>query len=159
MQSNNRSGTYNVLLMPASLLMIMSLVRKWVLINQWVSGNRIMCCIPGTWYYSSTVSITVEEFCQQRKKKNLDREYWRIVPATIEESCQWKLKNCACDFWRIMLATVEQSCQGLLKNCASDCWTTVPATVQQVNTLVIMSVRKYLLGWLVSYKIQSNYCH
>ena len=32
---------------------------------------RIMCCIPGTWHDSSTVNITVEEFCQQRKKKNL----------------------------------------------------------------------------------------
>ena len=30
---------------------------------------RIMCCIPGTWHDSLTVSITVEEFCQQRKKE------------------------------------------------------------------------------------------
>ena len=30
---------------------------------------RIMCCIPGTWDDSLTVNITVEEFCQQRKKE------------------------------------------------------------------------------------------
>ena len=26
-------------------------------------------CIPGTWHDSLTVNITVEEFCQQRKKE------------------------------------------------------------------------------------------
>ena len=30
----------------------------------------IMCCIPGTWHDSSTVNITIEEFCQNRKKKS-----------------------------------------------------------------------------------------
>ena len=28
----------------------------------------IMCHIPGTWHGSSTVNITVEEFCLSRKK-------------------------------------------------------------------------------------------
>ena len=109
----------------------MPLVRKWVLINQWVSGNRIMCCIPGTWHDSSTVNITIEEFCQQRKKKNLDHGYWRIVPATIEESCQWQLKNCTSHYWRIVPVAVEKSCQQLLNNRASDCWTIVPVTVEE----------------------------
>ena len=35
-------------------------------------GKEIMCwircCILGTWYNSSTVVFTVEEFCQHRKK-------------------------------------------------------------------------------------------
>ena len=30
---------------------------------------HVMCRISGTWYNSSTVNITIEEFCQHRKKK------------------------------------------------------------------------------------------
>ena len=40
MQSDNRSDAYNVILTPASVLMMMSLIKELVLINQWVSGNQ-----------------------------------------------------------------------------------------------------------------------
>ena len=59
-------------------------------------------------------------FCQHRKMKNLARVCWRIVPATVEEPCQWLLNNRASDCWRIMPAAVEQSCQWLLNNRVSD---------------------------------------
>ena len=47
---------------------------------------------------------------------NSDLHCWRILPAykkekilpaTVEESCQWLLKNYVSDCWRIMQATVE----------------------------------------------------
>ena len=50
----------------------------------------IMCRIPGTWHDYSTVNITVEEFCQHRKKK-------KILTMAVEESCQPLLKNRASD--------------------------------------------------------------
>ena len=58
----------------------------------------IMCRIPGTWHDSSTMNITVEEFCQHRKKK---------------KSWPWMLSNRASHYWRIVPVTVEQSYQGL----------------------------------------------
>ena len=76
-----------------------------------------MCRIPGTWHDSSTVNITVEEFCQHRKKK---------------KSCPWLLNNRASHCWIIMPVTVEQSCQWLLNNRASHCWTIVPVTVEEL---------------------------
>ena len=137
-----------------------------------------MCRIPVTWHDASAVNITIEKFCQRRKKKksrpwllnNRAIHCWRIAPVTVEELCQWLLKNRASHCWTIVSMTVEelcqwplrnrasncwiivpvtvkQSCQWLLNKSASDCWTTVPATVQQVNTLLIMSVQKYLSGW------------
>ena len=90
-----------------------------------------MCRIPGARHDSSTVNITVEEFCQHRKNKNLDRDCWRIVPVTVEQSCQWLLNNRTNDCWIIVPATVEESCQPLLHICASDCSTIVPVTVEE----------------------------
>ena len=91
----------------------------------------------------STVNITVEEFCQHRKKKkscpwllnNCSSHCWMIMPVTVEQSCQivpvtneesyqWLLNNG-------VPVTVEQSCQSLMKNHTSDCWTIVPVTVEQ----------------------------
>ena len=111
-------------------------LRKW-----------IMCRIPGTWHDSSTKNITIEEFCQHRKKRrylvraveqscqwllrNHASHWWWILPMTVEQSCQWLLKNRASACWRILPMTVEQSCQCLLKNLANDCWTIVPVTVEQ----------------------------
>ena len=100
---------------------------------------RIMYPVPGTWHNSSTVNITVEEFCQHRKKKkswplllnNLASDCWIIVPATIKESCQPLLGNRASHGWAIVLVTVEQSCQWLLNNRASHCWRIMPVTVDQ----------------------------
>ena len=100
---------------------------------------RIMWRIPGTWHDSSRMSITVEEFCQHRKKKNLASDCWAIVPVIVEELCHWLLKNRASHCWIIMSVTVEQSCQQLLNNRASGCWTIivpvtwsiVPVTVEQ----------------------------
>ena len=83
-----------------------------------------MCRILGTWHDSSTVNISVQEFCQHRKKK-------KILTVTVEESCQPLLKNRASNCWRIVPVTVEKSCQRLLNNCASDCWILVPATDEQ----------------------------
>ena len=87
------------------------------------------------------LNITVEEFCQHRKKKNSwpwlscqpllkirASHCWTIVPVTVEESCQPLLNNCTSDCSTIMPVTVEQLCQRLLNNRASDCWTIMPAT-------------------------------
>ena len=93
------------------------------------------------WYMarSSTANMTVEEFCQHRKKKkscpwllkNRASHCWKIVPVTVEELCQGLLKNRASLCWIIVPVTVKQSCQWLLNNYASDYWITVPATVGQ----------------------------
>ena len=40
-----------------------------ICIHTVITLYRIMCGIPGTWHDYSTVNITVEEFCQRRKKK------------------------------------------------------------------------------------------
>ena len=110
-----------------------------------------MCRISGTCHDFSTVNITVEKFCQHRKKnksspwllKNYASDCWRIVPSTVEWSCQWLLNNRSSDFWTIVPGT-EESCtdcrtfvpvtieefsQWLLKNRASDYWTILPASV------------------------------
>ena len=49
-----------------------------------------MCGIPSTWYDPSTVIFTVEEFFEYRKKE-------KILPVTVEESCQSLLNNCTSD--------------------------------------------------------------
>ena len=67
------------------------------------------CHIHGTWHDSSTVNVTVEKFCQQ-KKINLERYCWRIVPVTVEQSCQWLLNDHASDCWTIVPVTVEKLC-------------------------------------------------
>ena len=104
-----------------------------------------MCHIPGTWQDSSTVNITVEEFCQHRKKflpvtveqscqvllNNLTSDCWTFVPLTVEEICQWLLKNRASNCWTIVLVTVEELYHQLLKNCDSGCWRVVPVTVDE----------------------------
>ena len=56
---------------------------------------------------------------------------WRIMPVTLEESCQPLLNNRASDCWRIIPVTVEESCQPLLHNCTSDWWTIVAVTVEE----------------------------
>ena len=76
----------------------------------------------GTWHNSSTVNITVEDFCQNKYKKTLTRFLWSCA-TTIKQLCQWLLKNCASDCWTIIPVTVEELCQWLLKNHTSDCWT------------------------------------
>ena len=114
-----------------------------------------MCRISGTWFNSSTVNITVEEFCQHRKKKiscpwllnNRASDCWTIVPATVEQSYQWLLNNPASDCWRIVLATAEESCQWLLNNHASDCWTIVPVT-KNVRELSSLTFLQWLLNSL-----------
>ena len=79
--------------------------------------------------------------------KNRASQCGRIVPVTVEQSCQWLLKNFATvtvekscqsllksyasDCWRIVLSTVEESCQWLLNNRASDCWSIIPVTVEE----------------------------
>ena len=107
-----------------------------------------MCWIPGTWHNSSTMNITIEEFCQHRKKKkscqpllknsasiekrkNCASHCWIIVPVTVEQLCQWLSKNRASHCWIIVPVTVKQSCQWLLNNHASNCWITKPVTVEQ----------------------------
>ena len=105
--------------------------KNWIWLNiENCRKFRIMCRIPGTWYDSSTVNISVEEFCQHRKKKkscplllnNHASNCRTIVPVTIKQSSS--------DCSTIVPATVEQLCQPLLKNRASLCWTIVPATVE-----------------------------
>ena len=64
-------------------------------------------------------------------EKNLARDCWRIVPVTVEQSCQCLLNNHASACWAIMPVTVEESCQWLLKNHASDCWRIVPVAVEE----------------------------
>ena len=100
------------------------------------------------------LTVTVEESCHWLLD-NCASDCCRIVPVTVEKLFTATVENRASDCWTIVSVTVKESCQPLLKNCASDYWTTAPATVQQVNALTIMSVRKYLLGWLISYKIWS----
>ena len=39
-----------------------------------VTTKGIMCRNSGTWHDYSTMNITVEEFCQYRKKKNFARD-------------------------------------------------------------------------------------
>ena len=126
--------------------------------------THIKCHIPGTWHNSSTVDIAVEE-----SKNNLACDCWRIMPVTIEQTCQWLMKNHASHYWRIMPVTIEQSCQWMLNNRASDYWTIVPATVDiscqwLLNSCVsdssiskclgVMSVWKNSHGELMSYKIE-----
>ena len=69
------------------------------------------------------MNITAEELCQYRKKK-------KIVPATVEESCQLLLNNRTSRCCIIVPVTVEQSCHWLLKNHASHCRTIMPVTVE-----------------------------
>ena len=64
------------------------------------------------------------------KRKNLDRECWRIVQVTVEESCQSLLNNCTSGCRRIIPVNVEESCQPLLINHDSDCWKIVPVIVE-----------------------------
>ena len=94
-----------------------------------VIGTCVVFLVHGTilqqWTSLLKNSASIE------KRKNLARDCWRIVPATVEKSCQWLLNNRASDCWRIMPVTVEESCQPLLINRASDCWTIVPVTVKQ----------------------------
>ena len=100
----------------------------------------------GTWHNSSTVNITVEDFCQNKYKKTLTRFLWScasnhqtIVSVTVEELCQRLLNNHPSDCWRIMPVTVEESyqwllnkwCQQLLKNHACEWWRIVQTTVEQ----------------------------
>ena len=79
-----------------------------------------------SWYMARFFNS--EDFCwgilpAQKKEK--------ILPVTVEESCQPLLKNRSGDCWRIMPVTVEESCQPLLNNHASNCWTIVPVTVEK----------------------------
>ena len=104
-----------------------------------------MCRIPGTWHDSSTVNITVEKFCQHRKKKtclwllkNRATDCWTIMSVTVAELCNWLEESCqpllcnrASNCWRIMLATAEQSFQQLL-HITLKCWTIVPVTVEKL---------------------------
>ena len=95
---------------------------------KWKQHFRIMCGIPSTWYDSSTVIFTVEEFCQYRKKKkfcpwllkNRASHCWTIVPVTVEELYQWQLNNRASQCWVIVPVIGEQSFQWLVNNCATD---------------------------------------
>ena len=150
-----------------------------------------MCRIPGTWHDSSTVNITVEEFRQHRKKKKscpwlLNNRasdcsrivpatvqescqwLWTIVPVTVEELCQWLLKNRASHYWIIMPVTVEQSCQWLLKNPGRYCWGIVPVTVKQscqwllnnrasdcrrIVSATEQSYQRLLNGWVSSFSL------
>ena len=93
------------------------------------TGSCVVFLVPGTtlqqWSSLLKNSASIE------KRKNLARDCWRIVPASVEESCQWLLKNYASDYWTIVQATVEHSCQWLLKNYASGCWGIVPSTVEK----------------------------
>ena len=99
-----------------------------------------MCHILGTWHDSLTVNITVEEFCQHRKKEksclwllnNRAKDCWKIMPVIVEESCQPLLNNRASDCWRIMTVTAEQSCHPLLNNRASNCWRIMLVTVEEL---------------------------
>ena len=101
----------------------------------------IMCRIPGTWYDSSTVNITVEEFCQHREKKkscpwllkNRASHCWRTVPVTVEQSYQWLLNNYASHCWTIVPVTFKELCQPLMNNGASDCWRIVPCTKNTIH--------------------------
>ena len=90
----------------------------------------------GTWHNSSTVNITVEDFCQNKYKKTT-RFLWScasnhqtIVSVTVEELCQRLLNNHPSDCWRIMPVTVEESCLWVMKNHANNCWTTLPEAAE-----------------------------
>ena len=83
------------------------------------------------------VPLTVEQSCQWLLLnyaidwKNRASHCCAIVPVTVEELCQWLLKNRASNCWRIMLATAEQSFQQLL-HITLKCWTIVPVTVEKL---------------------------
>ena len=63
-----------------------------------------MSFIPSTWHDSSTVNTTAEESCQRKKKalswllNNRASDCWRIVPATLEESCK-QIQKPKMDMW------------------------------------------------------------
>ena len=80
-----------------------------------------------TWNDSSTLN---EEFCQNTKKINL----------IVEESCQQLLENRASDCWRIVPATVEQSCQRQFSR-NHDCSTVTGTIVRQSLTRLFNSHR------------------
>ena len=83
--------------------------------------------------------------CYMAQFFNSEHQCWRILPAkkkrilpvTVEESCQWLLNNRASDCWTIMPVTVDQSSQWLLNDHASYCWTKVPATVERSFQLLL----------------------
>ena len=128
-----------------------------------------MCRIPGTWHDSSTVNITVEEFCQNKKRKNLVRHCWRIVPATVEQSWQWLLKNYFSDCWRknrashcwaIVPVTVGELCQRLLMNCVNGCWTVMPAVFFLFLTYFGKILTSFSITTISASRILiSNYLH
>ena len=90
----------------------------------------------GTWHNSSTVNITVEDFCQNKYKKTTPflwscaSNHQTIVSVTVEELCQRLLNNHPSDCWRIMPVTVEESCLWVMKNRANNCWTTLPEAAE-----------------------------
>ena len=126
---------------------------------------------PQVVHDSSTVNITVKKICQDRKKKNLARDCWTVVPVTNIESSQPLLKlcrrlliNCTSDCWTIVPVTVEQYCQSLLRirgsrcwriNATNDCWSIVPVTVEQLRQCLL---RNHASGcWTFVPKIKMDF--
>ena len=87
--------------------------------------------------HSSTVDVTIEEFCQNTQKKHYPwlrdhaSDCWRIMLLTAEQSCKRQLNNRVNRCWKMMPVTVKELYQWLLNNCTSDCWTIVPTAVEQ----------------------------
>ena len=74
--------------------------------------------------------VTVEQSCQWLLNNRISH-CWIIVPVTVKQSCQWLLKNRASDYWTILSATVAHNSEPL-NNRASDCWIIIPTTVEEL---------------------------
>ena len=92
-------------------------------------GSCVLFLVYGT--ILQQCSSLLKNSASIEDRKNLASDCWRIVPATVKESCQWLLKNRGSHCWIIVPVTVEELCQWRLKNRGSHCWTSVPVTVQK----------------------------
>ena len=82
--------------------------------------KRYICNIQETKWLGHVIFTVHDTILQQwmsllknfasKKKKNLERYCWRIVPVTVEQSCQWLLNDHASDCWTIVPVTVEKLC-------------------------------------------------
>ena len=110
--------------------------KKIVLTFKKLTGSCVVFLVHGTILRQWTSLLNNSASIEERKKswpwllKNRASHCWRIVPVTVEESCQRLLNNCVSDCWILVPATDEQACQWLSNNQASDCWTVMPVTVE-----------------------------
>ena len=115
--------------------------RKIFLLLYSINGSCVVFLVHGTILQQWTSLL--KDSAGIEKRKNFAHDCWRIVPATVEESCQWLSNNGTSNCWRIVLATVEQSCQRLL-HIILNCWTIAPVTVDKLCQWLLEELCQWL---------------